>query len=164
MTMAATADYRFAGFWWRFLALLIDEFILIVAGGIAAAVVGAALVGSGRGEGSVQILTTILALIWTWLYFALFESSSWRAIPGKKICGLVVTGDNGERISFGRATGRYFARILSGLILMIGYMMAGWTQRKQALHDITCDTLVLKKNNPRLRIDVPQVAQFISFR
>src|SRR3954449_8355776 len=140
MTMAAMSDYRFAGFWWRFLALLIDELILIVAGGIAAAVVRVALVGSGGGEASVQILTTIPALIWTWLYFALFESSSWRATPGKKVCGLVVTGDNGERISFGRATGRYFAKILSSLILMIGFMMAGWTRRKQALHDIICDT------------------------
>jgi uncharacterized RDD family membrane protein YckC len=56
-----------------------------------------------------------------------------------------VTDAQGNRIRFGRATGRYFGKILSGLILYIGFMMAGCTPRKQALHDMLADTLVVRK-------------------
>jgi uncharacterized RDD family membrane protein YckC len=59
--------------------------------------------------------------------------------------GLVVTDMNGNRISFLRATGRYFAKILSALILLIGYIIAAFTARKQALHDMLASTLVLKR-------------------
>jgi uncharacterized RDD family membrane protein YckC len=158
MTMTPALDYRFAGFWWRFLAFLIDQFILAVAGGIAGAVIGLILAGSGSSDDGIQVFVGILGFIGGWLYYALCESSEWHATPGKRVCGLIVTGDNGERISFGRATGRYFAKFLSSLILMIGFMMAGWTHRKQALHDLICDTLVLKKNDPSLRIEVPKAA------
>ena len=57
---------------------------------------------------------------------------------------LRVTDLNYNRISFGNASGRFFGKILSGLILCIGYMMAGWTERKQALHDQMASTLVIK--------------------
>src|SRR4051794_28380390 len=156
--MTPALDYRFAGFWWRFLAYLIDQFLFMIGEGLVWSVVGTVLAGAGWHGDGVALFSGILGFVLHWLYYALFESSEWRATPGKKLCGLIVTSGSGERISFGRATGRYFARILSGLILMIGYMMAGWTQRKQALHDIICDTLVLKRNDPRLRMDVPQVA------
>ena len=59
--------------------------------------------------------------------------------------GLLVTDRQGNRIGFGRATGRYFGKIISALILFIGFMMAGWTERKQALHDMMADTLVVRK-------------------
>jgi uncharacterized RDD family membrane protein YckC len=78
-----------------------------------------------------------------WLYFALFESSSKRATPGKMAIGIVVTGMNGERISFGRATGRTFGKYISSLILCFGYFMAGWTEKRQALHDVMAGTLVV---------------------
>ncbi|MGH8272756.1 MAG: RDD family protein [Gammaproteobacteria bacterium] len=84
-----------------------------------------------------------IALVW--LYFALFESSRLQATPGKMALGLVVTDEYGKRIGFGRATGRYFAKILSSLIFCIGYMMAGWTERKQALHDMLAGTCVVHK-------------------
>jgi len=80
-----------------------------------------------------------------WLYYALFEASHFQATPGKMALGLVVTDETGHRIGFGRATGRYFAKLISALILYIGFMMAGWTEKKQALHDILASTLVLKK-------------------
>jgi uncharacterized RDD family membrane protein YckC len=73
------------------------------------------------------------------------ESSAWQGTLGKKALGLTVTDLEGRRISFGRATGRYFAKIISTLILCIGYMMAGFTERKQALHDMIAGTLVLRK-------------------
>jgi uncharacterized RDD family membrane protein YckC len=60
-------------------------------------------------------------------------------------CGMKVTDENGNRITFARATGRYFGEYLSALTLFIGYMMAGWTERKQALHDLLAGTLVVRK-------------------
>jgi uncharacterized RDD family membrane protein YckC len=58
--------------------------------------------------------------------------------------GIRVTDLDGGRISFGRATGRYFGKILSGLILGIGFLMAAFTERKQALHDLLAGTLVVR--------------------
>jgi uncharacterized RDD family membrane protein YckC len=73
------------------------------------------------------------------------ESSSAQATLGKLIIGIKVTNVHGDRISFGRATARYFAKVISALTLFIGYIMAGFTNKKQALHDIIADCLVIKK-------------------
>ena len=73
------------------------------------------------------------------------ESSSKQATLGKLALGIVVTDLSGNRISFGRATGRYFGKIVSGMIMCIGYIMAGFTERKQALHDIMASCLVILK-------------------
>jgi len=81
----------------------------------------------------------------TWLYYALMESSKHQATIGKLALGLKVTDMNGQRISFARATGRYFGKIISGMILLIGYIMAGFTEKKQALHDIMANCLVVKR-------------------
>src|SRR5262249_61917440 len=86
----------------------------------------------------------VVALIVTWLYFALLESSPRGATVGKMVCGLRVVDEQGNRISFGRATGRFFAKIISGIILMIGYLMVAFTERKRGLHDIIAGTLVVK--------------------
>jgi uncharacterized RDD family membrane protein YckC len=79
-----------------------------------------------------------------WLYEALLTSSSWQATFGKRIVNLKVTDEAGNRISFERATARFFAKILSGLILWIGFIMIAFTARKQGLHDILAGTLVMK--------------------
>jgi uncharacterized RDD family membrane protein YckC len=73
------------------------------------------------------------------------ESSSNQATLGKMVVGLKVTNMEGEPISFMNATGRYFAKIISAIILMIGYIMAAFNPKKQALHDQLAKTLVLKK-------------------
>ena len=78
----------------------------------------------------------------SWLYCALMESSSYQATLGKMIFGMKVTDLCGNRISFARATGRHFAKILSGLILCIGFIMVGLSERKQGLHDLLAGTLV----------------------
>ena len=78
----------------------------------------------------------------SWLYEALMESSARQATLGKMIFQMKVTDLFGNRISFARATGRYFAKWLSGLTLFIGYIIAGFTERKQALHDMVAGTLV----------------------
>jgi uncharacterized RDD family membrane protein YckC len=87
----------------------------------------------------------VIEVVLRWLYFALFESSSKQATIGKMALGIIVTDLNGNRISFGRANARYWSKIISGLILLIGYIMAGFTKKKQALHDIITGTLVIKK-------------------
>jgi hypothetical protein len=88
----------------------------------------------------------LLSLLVGWLIFALQESSPTQATIGKKTLGLYVTNLNGERLSFGQATGRYFSQILSALILGIGYLFCLWTEKKQCLHDQIASTLVLSKD------------------
>jgi uncharacterized RDD family membrane protein YckC len=94
------------------------------------------------------IATVLLAMmIVTWLYYAFMESSSIQGTLGKMVLGLIVTDMHGSPISFGRASGRFFARFITGLVpLFIGYIMAGFTEKKQALHDIIAGCLVLQKS------------------
>ena len=89
------------------------------------------------------LVTYGLEIAITWLYFALQESSVAQATLGKRAMGIKVTDDYGQRIGFGRATGRFFGKILSGVIFDIGFMLAGWTARKQALHDMLAGTVVV---------------------
>jgi uncharacterized RDD family membrane protein YckC len=87
-----------------------------------------------------KIITQAIA----WIYEAWMTSSDRQATVGKMAVGLKVTDLNGQRISFARATGRHFAKILSAMVLFIGYIMAAFTERKQGLHDILAGTLVVK--------------------
>ena len=84
----------------------------------------------------------IIGLAGGWLYSAMMESSSRQATVGKMAFGMKVTDLQGQRLSFGLATGRHFAKILSGLILCIGFIMVGFTEKKQGLHDMIVGTLV----------------------
>lgn len=91
-------------------------------------------------------LGMLLLLVLQWLYFAGMESSARQATIGKSLMSLQVADTDGHRLSFGHATGRFFAKLVSGLIpFMIGYIMAAFTARKQALHDLIAGTLVLNK-------------------
>jgi uncharacterized RDD family membrane protein YckC len=91
------------------------------------------------------LITRLSAYGAAWLYFSLMESSAYQATLGKRLVGIMVTDLSGQRIGFGRATARFFAKYLSQLILYIGFFMAGFTQRKQALHDLIASTLVVRK-------------------
>jgi len=156
-------DKKYAGFWWRFLAFIIDYFIVYILqlfiiapiftaigfGAFKAATSGnmdetaaVGLIGAVLGA---IMMTALLVAIAGWLYFALLESSKFQGSIGKLALGIVVTDMEGNRIGFGRATGRYFGKILSGMIILIGYIMAGFTEKKQGLHDILAGTLVWKK-------------------
>lgn len=155
--MSDSANYKYAGFWWRVLAYVIDYFILTIAYGLAGAILWSSLGFYGYRAGAIRAIVIIMApLVGYWLYFALSESSAWRATLGKKICGLIVVGEDGRQISFGRATGRYFSKILSGLILGVGFLMAGWTAKKQALHDKIVDCLVLKQLREPSSVTLPE--------
>jgi len=151
----------YAGFWLRFVAYLIDGLLLstaLMAIGIPLGVMSglggflrsirpghppdadfvAALVSS-------VALWIVIGFLGGWLYFAYFESSEWQATLGKRALNLVVTDLRGHRISFGRASGRYFGKLISGkLCLGIGYLLAGFTEKKQALHDMIASCLVLR--------------------
>jgi len=160
ISVPQSSPVRYAGFWRRFIAHLIDQFVV----GIAAFVIfipGLALMGVGIGAGIMEesesaigliiaaiaayLVAILLIVIGQWLYYAMMESSRKQATLGKLALGIVVTDLSGNRISFGRATGRYFGKIVSGMIMCIGYIMAGFTERKQALHDIMASCLVVLK-------------------
>ena len=78
-------------------------------------------------------------------YFTLLESSRLQATFGKLLLGIKIVDLSGKRISFARATGRFFAKALSGQVLLIGYLMAAFSERKQTLHDLLAGTLVVTK-------------------
>jgi uncharacterized RDD family membrane protein YckC len=150
-------SYTFAGFWWRFLAYVIDATILTIAGTLTGAVLGFFLGASGVNLEAIRVIGFLFGVCLWWLYYALFESSKYMATPGKLACGLVVTTSIGSRLGFGRATGRYFGKILSGLFLGVGYLMIAWTAKKQGLHDMMSDCLVMKKlPTAESNIDVPK--------
>ncbi|MNW62045.1 RDD family protein [compost metagenome] len=77
------------------------------------------------------------------MYYSIFESSKLQGTPGKKALGIIVVNSRFERITFGHATGRYWIKILSFLTLYIGFIMAGFTEKKQALHDKIVSTYVV---------------------
>ena len=135
-----------ASFGIRVGAYIIDCIVVGIGAMVAAFVVGAAFMSGGNASGDdFEAVGNVVGLITGWLYFALMESSSKQATVGKLACGLVVTDLAGQRINFGKASGRYFAMIPSALILGIGFLMCLWTQRKQCLHDIMAGCLVVTK-------------------
>ncbi len=146
----------YAGFWLRAVAYLLDQIVLSAAlflvlfiFGVALAI-GLSVAGSKpfepKGWGPIiTVLVYAVAIPTFWLYSSLMESSRWQASLGKKALGLAVTDLDGRRISFGRATGRHFAKILSSLLFGAGFVMAGFSQRKQALHDQIASCLVIRK-------------------
>jgi uncharacterized RDD family membrane protein YckC len=140
---------QYGGFWIRVVAAIVDAIILrVVVAPVSFIFGGLGMAGmmGGLPHRGLEMLgggvTIILLIFGSWLYEAFMESSSYQATLGKMIFGMKVTDLNGNRISFERATGRHFAKWLSGMILGIGYLMVGFTARKQGLHDILAGTLV----------------------
>ncbi len=96
--------------------------------------------------GLTVLTAQLVSVLIAWLYYALLESGKHQATFGKRLLGIKVVGKEGNRISFARATGRFFAKTLSYLTLYVGFIMAGFTNRKRALHDIVAETYVVKKS------------------
>ncbi len=134
----AQAPGLHAGFWLRVVAYLLDSLVALVVLCLPLALVAFVFDNSS--------LVMLGGLAGAWLYFALFESSSLQATPGKLALGLRVVDMRGARIGFGRATGRYFGKLVSGMILDIGYLLAAWTERKQALHDLMAACCVVHRD------------------
>jgi len=138
----------YAGFWKRLAALVLDYVILLATSIFIGAVIGL-LFGSPQGSNELADNLGGLAgiLVW-WLYYGLMESSPRQATLGKMALRIRVVDLRGERVSFLRASARHFAKLLSGVILLVGYMMAGFTSRKQALHDMIAGCLVVNRDAP----------------
>ena len=154
---------EYAGFWIRFIAYIIDSFII----SFLEFIIVLPLLGlfgikvfelstiRDLGNADPDLLIPVIAstitglsltvLLITWFYYALLQSGARQATVGKMTLGLKVTDVNGGRLTFARASLRYFSKILSGLIMMLGYIMAGFTPKKQALHDIIANTYVVRK-------------------
>jgi uncharacterized RDD family membrane protein YckC len=162
-TAAPVMPYSpYAGFWLRFVAYLIDSAVLTFGLGIFI-IAAIAILGLGFFRGLGQdidrgnsVITVVLvmvlclaALVFTagaWLYYAWMESSATQGTLGKMALGLIVADMQGRRVTFGRATGRFFAKMITGMIpFLIGYIMAGFTEKKQALHDMIASCVVLRR-------------------
>jgi len=144
---------KYAGFWFRTLAAIIDNVLCQVVAVVLVLPLAFALGTSmadtypaSEIEAAGQGLGFMLGILIQWLWFTIAESSKWQATVGKKMVGLKVTDENGERIGFGKANGRFWSKILSALILFIGFVMVAFTEKKQGLHDKIAGTLVVKAN------------------
>lgn len=160
ITTAALEDH--AGFWKRLAAYILDAIILYIPQMIIQKAFGVDVAQAAlqqaviNATGDMRLVMAaqeqfyaamwpaiLLSFVIGWLYFAVCESSVWQGTLGKLALGIRVTDMDGKRISFPRALGRYAAKLLSFLILGVGFLMVAWTQRKQGLHDIIASTLVL---------------------
>ena len=137
---------RYAGFWIRFWAMVVDMLIFMPLSIVEFVFQKVADKSESLQASTFVLILAIAGIVIQWLYFALFESGGWQATFGKRLMGLRVSDLSGNRISFGRASGRYFSKFISSIIFCIGYIMAGLTDKKQGLHDKIAGTLVLRGN------------------
>lgn len=139
MTDTLPDSFHHAGFWLRVWAKVIDSVLVLI---IQILVIFTFVYNDPYSDDS--LWPTFWLFVVNWVFYAAFHASSLQATPGKLLLGIKVVGLDGERISFGRALGRGLAEILSYMLLLIGYIMAAFTRRKQALHDLLADTLVIR--------------------
>lgn len=136
---------QYAGFWRRFIAFWLDIFVF---GSIELFVAYARGIPLNTQQPADPIQAAkgllISAFIY-WLYWAILESSPWQATIGKRAMDIYVTDLQGRRLSFAKATGRYFGKTISFLILLMGFFMIAFTERKQALHDMMAGCLVVRR-------------------
>jgi len=147
----------FAAFWRRTAAILIDW--LILASVEIALWILVVLLSSDTAN--LYEVGPVGAAI-SWAYFALFESSPAQATPGKMAAGIKVTEVGGGAISFKRASVRYWCKSLSTVILAVGWALAAFTPRRQALHDLLAGTVVIRSLvlEPANRHWDPQIGSF----
>jgi uncharacterized RDD family membrane protein YckC len=148
------APVAYAGFWLRAAAFVIDSLVLVIPSFLIFAVVVAFFgLQLPTQDATLQDLpmprrlffeTYGVVLIVQWLYFAVMESSPWRGTLGNRALGIAVSDLEGRRISFGRASVRSFAKLLLSAAFMVGYLVAAFTEKRQALHDIVAKTLVVR--------------------
>lgn len=143
----------YAGFWKRGAAAFIDLIVLVIAGTLLSCVFGALIFAimsmGGADAAEIEAIGNVFNFIvgpgMNWIYFALFESSTNQATPGKIALGIAVADLDGNRISFVRASVRHWGKFFSALIFFIGFFMAAFTDKKQALHDMMAGCLVINR-------------------
>lgn len=154
---------NYAGFWIRFLAYFIDNMVInIIMWILIFPILGVLGIQFDAIEEfreletidpeiglalmlSVMPAIITLSLLVSWMYYALLQSSARQATIGKMALNLIVVDINGGRLTFARASLRFFSKIISSAIFMIGYIMAAFTEKHQALHDIIANTYVVRK-------------------
>jgi uncharacterized RDD family membrane protein YckC len=155
---------EYGGFWIRVAAKILDQLIvsvpLLIVFGIVFAVMfskgkfsalGSSPVTMGATQGGFESVMTLVQIVFQCgaaifgILYNVFFLTKYGATPGKMICGLKVVTADGEKLTVGRATGRAFAEILSGIICYIGYIIVGFDEQKRALHDHICNTRVVRK-------------------
>jgi uncharacterized RDD family membrane protein YckC len=144
---AAAPEVKYAGFWMRLFASIVDLSITCLIF-FAVAIILPILLGPRLGVPSGGVILAAGAVIWlviAWLYWALMESSSKQGTVGKDMMGIVVTDAEGKRMTFRKATVRHFSKVISVVPAMAGFLMAGFTARKQGLHDLIAGSQVVLK-------------------
>ena len=153
---------KYAGFWKRFLALIIDGIIIWVIQAFVIVpllgVLGFTMFTSmpdmsdpDEAAGMIGALIAAIGAVWILiitiqvLYNTFFEASKFQATPGKMALGIIVTDTNGVKLDFTKALIRNLCKIISSFTMLIGYIIAGFTAKKQALHDMIAGTLVVNK-------------------
>lgn len=159
-----TTNMAYAGFGARLVAYIIDGIVIGCIYTVITLILGVVGVGLGAAAasnvetmseqelaamgglfaGAFLVMMLVVTAV-TWLYFSIMESSASQGTLGKMAMGIKVTDLDGQRISFGKAFLRQIGKYISGAIMMIGYLMAAFTEKKQALHDMIASTLVVKK-------------------
>jgi uncharacterized RDD family membrane protein YckC len=142
-TPPGSTPVGYGGFWIRVVAYVIDVILVGIVLGVVMGVFGLRQVNPDD-LSDIDPRVNLLTILVFWLYFALLESSERGATVGKMAMGLRVVTGEGKRLTFLNATGRFFARILSGAIFCIGYIMVAFTDRKRGLHDMIANTVVIK--------------------
>ncbi len=168
LVQEAPKPVEYAGIFRRFIASVIDGIIVNVIGSgvgfVAAMLANATGVFNAADMPAIDpanptipaemttavmdylLILTLVAFLLVWLYYAGMESSGMQATLGKRVMGLKVTDVDGDAIGFGTATGRFLGKAISGLLLGIGYIMAAFTPKKQALHDIIAGTVIVMRD------------------
>ncbi len=140
-----TFTARYAGFWRRFAAYWIDWFIFFSVELFIAAARGVPLNAQQAMEPAELAKGLLVGLFIGWLYAATLESSSWQATIGKRAMDIYVMDLKGRRLSFALASGRFFGKLISAIILGVGFIMIAFTERKQGLHDLLAGCLVVRR-------------------
>ncbi|MBF0175259.1 MAG: RDD family protein [Magnetococcales bacterium] len=150
---STTATITYAGFWVRLAAVFYDSLILNIPTMIFGFIFGLIYYSNNPNAAAKEndSLFNLIGILVAWIYMALMESSSKQATLGKMLLRIKVTDLSGNRLSFGRASGRYFGKTISFMILCIGFLMAGFTSKKQALHDKMAGCLVINNQETKGR-------------
>ncbi len=137
---------KYANFGHRLVAYMIDGLLLSACGWILGFIFGFGYVSAFGVARGAEVMGNSLAVIAAWLYFAGCESSKHQGTIGKRIVGIRVSSQDGGRVTFGKATIRHFSKILSSIILGIGFLMIFFTKKRQALHDKIAHTVVIRRS------------------
>ena len=142
----------YAGFWLRLAAYLIDTILISPFFGLIIAFRPAIFVKPPDPAATLLIqlpqptlYAVALSIVISTVYFTLFEASSWQASPGKRILRLYVTDLQRQRVSFARAVTRNFTKVILATLFPVAHVLPGFTEKKQALHDLLTGSLVLRR-------------------